>query len=963
MITWGAIWGAVLAVTLYGNGGQLAFVGAALGAIAGLTLRSAVRKEVERQRSSWLQAQESSMGAEAKEVPVARDDEAGTWETPAAVKATETEPAQRQPAVALDSSAAQRNTVFQTPSAPTSVIIETPRAPVFLAAALQTVRDWLFGGNTIVRMGVLVLFVGLAFLAKYAVEHSLLPPELRLAGIAVTGIALFGFGFWLRGNRPDRLGYALTMQGAGIAVLYLTVFSAFRLYQFLPAGMAFVMLGLICLFASVIALAQNAMPMAFIGFAGGFAAPILLSSDSGNHVGLFSYYLLLNVAIVVIAYWKAWRPLNLLGFFATFGVATAWGVLKYKPEHLSSTEPFLLAFFLIYVAASVLYATRHSLAAKQAVDATLIFGTPLIAFGLQAGLVRHSEFAMAFSALVLGAFYLALTWWMLRRKTLADDGRREPDEVGRWMGECFIALGLGFATLAVPLALDARWTSAAWAAEGAAVFWMGKRQARWLARAAGLALQLFAAFAYLGSLGFGPDPQWPLANPVFIGAALLGASALAIAHWARLPGPAVIGVVANAFVRIEQALSPLLFWVGFFWCQFALNSEITRAPRNGEGLAVPLFGTALQTHLHMLGWLFAALVAHRASLTGATRPWPIAATPSWLNLPVLLLAAVYGMLESVHVLQSWGWVAWPIALVLHGIMLRRLDNGTPQAWWPWVHAGGVWLMVLLLGNMLVFAIGQLELWRSAWATVLLQVAGTAVLLLISQRRWFDLHDSGVAAWPIDRFASAYLWLACAPLAVCVALGSLLVGLNSDGNAKPLPYLPLANPTDLSIALGLCACALWLLRLRTCTLVVPAVMRGPHLLMVLAAIAFVCINTAWLRVAHHYAGVPWNARQLFDSFLVQAGNSIVWTTLALVVMVIAHRRLSRPLWSVGAVLLAATVAKLFLIDLSNRGGSERIVVFIAVGALMLLVGYFAPIPPVAEAAPDAEGAPEQEKVEA
>ena len=28
-------------------------------------------------------------------------------------------------------------------------------------------------------------------------------------------------------------------------------------------------------------------------------------------------------------------------------------------------------------------------------------------------------------------------------------------EVGRWLAECFLALGLGFVTLAVPLALDA----------------------------------------------------------------------------------------------------------------------------------------------------------------------------------------------------------------------------------------------------------------------------------------------------------------------------------------------------------------------------------------------------------------------------------------------------------------------------------------------------------------------------
>ena len=65
------------------------------------------------------------------------------------------------------------------------------------------------------------------------------------------------------------------------------------------------------------------------------------------------------------------------------------------------------------------------------------------------------------------------------------------------------------------------------------------------------------------------------------------------------------------------------------------------------------------------------------------------------------------------------------------------------------------------------------------------------------------------------------------------------------------------------------------------------------------------------------------------------------------MLVAHRGHARPLWTGGAALLGLTVAKLFLVDLSNRGGSERIVAFIAVGVLMLVVGYFAPIPPTAK----------------
>ena len=62
------------------------------------------------------------------------------------------------------------------------------------------------------------------------------------------------------------------------------------------------------------------------------------------------------------------------------------------------------------------------------------------------------------------------------------------------------------------------------------------------------------------------------------------------------------------------------------------------------------------------------------------------------------------------------------------------------------------------------------------------------------------------------------------------------------------------------------------------------------------------------------------------------------------MVLAHRRVQRPLWLVGAALLGVVVVKLLLIDLSNAGGAERIIAFIAVGVLMLVVGYFAPLPP-------------------
>jgi uncharacterized membrane protein len=355
-------------------------------------------------------------------------------------------------------------------------------------------------------------------------------------------------------------------------------------------------------------------------------------------------------------------------------------------------------------------------------------------------------------------------------------------------------------------------------------------------------------------------------------------------------------------------------------------------------------------YLEMLVWLGSAWLVHRLALPTRVRPWAVAATPSLLSLPIMLFTALYGVLELRHVFESWGWLVWPVALVLHFATLKKLDAMVPQRWWSWVHSGGVWLAVLLAGNLLVWGVQQADLRHTAWASVIYLVAGVLVLLCLTPRALYEADSPVRLRWPLDRFVLAYLWRATLPLVFAVALGALAVAVHSDGNARPLPYLPLLNPTDVTVALALGTCALWLTRVRQSDLAVPQSVMDARWTLLLAALAFVAINTVWLRAAHHLGGVPWRADSLYASFLVQTGYSILWTLLALGLMLVAHRREVRTVWMGGAALLGLTVAKLFLIDLSNRGGSERIVAFIAVGALMLVVGYFAPIPPSAVTEP-------------
>ncbi len=99
-----------------------------------------------------------------------------------------------------------------------------------------------------------------------------------------------------------------------------------------------------------------------------------------------------------------------------------------------------------------------------------------------------------------------------------------------------------------------------------------------------------------------------------------------------------------------------------------------------------------------------------------------------------------------------------------------------------------------------------------------------------------------------------------------------------------------------------------------------------------------------RAVHFWAGVPYTLNGLFGSVIYQAALTMTWSTIALLTMVFATRRTLRLMWFVGAALLGIVVLKLFLVDLTGIGTVARIISFVGVGLLMLVIGYFSPLPP-------------------
>lgn len=942
--------------------------------------------------------------------------------------------------------------------------------PQWLIAA----KAWLFGGNLVAKLGLLILFIGVSFLLKYTAARVSVPIEFRLAGIVLADIALLAWSWRIRLRRP---AISLPVQGAALAVLMLVTFGAFHLYHLIPGGLAFALLFVLTVFTCVLAVLQNAMWLAIFGITGGFAAPILASSGGGSHIGLFSYYAVLNAGVFALALLRAWRPLNLLGFAFTFAIATTWGMLRYTPENYLSVQLFLLLFFAFYVFIPLAYARQQAVKLKNYVDGTLIFGTPMLGFGLQVSLVRGFEFGMAYSALALGLFYIGLATLLRRQR-----------EKYALLSDAFLALGIVFGTLAIPFALDGRWTSAAWALEGAGIVWIGLRQKQKLAWLFGLLVQGGAWLSFIGSVS-GLSPVAAMESNLWLGFLLLAITAFLMAtrfraqddagskafallasvflalatvwllagawtevflrtsgaiqadllvasglltaialyviarrmDWSLAGGLALAAQAVAGAMMLEHSLrtwtsgyreanlferpflGALMIFAGALFSSWALMRQrpqrggnlfaayrLTLAwsalwwfaqvlPDLGGWLAVQYALRAGGYHNHFetachASFLLVALTTIPAVLMARRLQWPglrLFTIPAWITLAVAslpLLAMLY--LDSLPGAEAWTsylalWLAgewllraWPTnGWAIRAIPLRILHAVRAAAPWLMIWPlAAYWITQWLRGGD---SAGARLLADAGWTTDASWARFIPAWLMMAAVAWL-MQRTRAGGWPVTPIAD---WYRRRLIPLAVGWSALLVAawnLTQDGAMAPLPYVPLLNPLDLSTCFAMLmvyACQRQLREhqpsgdARTAWLqawpahwVAPLPLAG-------ALLGYLWFNLALLRTVSNYMSVPYRLDAMFSSQFVQAMLSLVWSVTALLMMRYAARRTLRAVWIGGAALLTLVVAKLFLVDLSNVGGVERIVSFVGVGALMVGIGYLAPYPTQTE--PSAE----------
>ncbi len=535
-----------------------------------------------------------------------------------------------------------------------------PDGPGFIERMLE--------GNIVAKLGVVILFFGVGFLLKFAYERGMLPPELRLLGVAVASAVMFFLGFRLLEQKRT---YALILHGGAMGLLYLDVFFALKTFALIGAPLGFMLFAGLGIATIALAVKFDARAFAALGLIGAFLAPILASTGSGNHVLLFSYYLLLNLVILAASWFKSWRELNFIGFLFTFAIALIWGYATYQPENFSTVEPFLILFFLLYLAIPILFASRQSPELKGFVDGTLVFGMPLSAAMLQAALTRGmGDTVLAWSALGAALIYAVLAWMLWQREKM------------RLLAEAHMALAVVFGTATPFFAFRGYPTFAFWTLEGAAIFWIGCRQKSVLARAFALFLQLGAAgyFWWVTRDTSYADPWW---NDRVIGCGLIAAASLLTAWFMHR--------FDEAMSATERALQDLLIGWGSVWLY------------SGFALGTWQQWTAGETRVSAL-LIFAALMFAVFEWLGAVVNWRMLRLMSRAHVVLItFLALAWALLTwGTNPLAGNGVFAWPLTFIAYFYVLHRQRNDDIESSYGWRYQTA-WFLMLVLAT-----------WEASW---------------------------------------------------------------------------------------------------------------------------------------------------------------------------------------------------------------------------------------------------------
>ena len=377
------------------------------------------------------------------------------------------------------------------------------------------------GKHWITWVGAVVLFLSVGLFLKYAFEHEWLGPTGRVILGVIGGVVVVAVGerFIRRGMRP--LGQGLV--GGGLAILYISLYASYGIYDILPHTLTFGFMVLVTAGGMALAVAHNAVVISTLSVIGGLLTPVMLRTGQDPRDALFAYLLLLDVGVLGVAFFKRWRLLDVLAFVGTWLFFSFWFFSFYTPKAVRPATLWLVGFYLVFLFLPYVYHIRKRLTIPgerffMAVSNAVV----VLVYGF---LILHE-----FHKNTLGILTATMSVSYLLLGSLAR--RRIPTDIKAVFA--FIAMSVTFLTLTVPILLDLNGVTIAWAIEAPLLLYLAYKYAFLPVRLGSiLPLLLAAGRIFITHSPLHTEPFTPIFNASFgtaIFVALAGAAYTVIHH-------------------------------------------------------------------------------------------------------------------------------------------------------------------------------------------------------------------------------------------------------------------------------------------------------------------------------------------------------------------------------------------------------------------------------------------------
>jgi len=227
--------------------------------------------------------------------------------------------------------------------------VSEPSAPA-AAAPPRVPKDR--SGNWLGIVGVICFVLAAAFIIKLSIDSGWLTPERQIGLAVLFGLGLITAGFALAGEDRE---YSSLLPGAGIIVLYLTVFAAHRLYGLLNFESAISMTSLVsglCVWLYT-RIREDIYPVT--AAVGSYCAPLILSLGAETTFTVY-YFLLCSVSFSVISIWLESRTLTLVSAYLAIMMTGFLGLALGRDSLIAG---MLSLHFLIFSAGTYLYTRQN----------------------------------------------------------------------------------------------------------------------------------------------------------------------------------------------------------------------------------------------------------------------------------------------------------------------------------------------------------------------------------------------------------------------------------------------------------------------------------------------------------------------------------------------------------------------------------------------------------------------------